>query len=132
MFEAWITSPALQKIIKEYCIGKICSALECGPFIGNILGFDLIVFNNRIEFAMEQCLPLYEISDWKSDVLLEEMMTLHSYKIVHLDINPTNVMYSRKYEKLVFIDFGFSEVIKEDVGFKTETDFRGTIEYISK
>ena len=107
MFEAWITSPSMQKIIKEYCIGKISSALECGPFIGNILGFDMIVFNNRIEFAMEQCLPLYEVSDWKSDVLLEEMMTLHNYKVVHLDINPANVMYSRKYENWFSLTLGF-------------------------
>ena len=51
----WMKSDQMQAVIKEYCIGKISSAIECGPFMKKYFGFDIAVFNNRIEFAMEKC-----------------------------------------------------------------------------
>lgn len=51
--------------------------------------------------------------------------------MVHLDINSWNVMYSPKHCKLVFIDFGFSTIIAEDLGFKTLIGFHGTPEFVS-
>jgi hypothetical protein len=38
-------------------------------------------------------------------------------------------MYSLKLKKLVLIDFGISNVINENVGEKTMTNFIGTFEY---
>ena len=43
-----------------------------------------------------------------------------------MDIKPENIMFSPSQEKLVFIDFGFSELIEEEAGFKTLTSFQGT------
>ena len=60
------------------------------------------------------------------------MVTLHRHKIVHMDIKPDNVMFSPTLNKLVMIDYGFSEVIKEEVGFKTLITFRGTTQFISQ
>ncbi len=50
---------------------------------------------------------------------------------MHMDINWNNIMYSPTYRKNIFIDFGFSEVIAEECGFKTYTSFKGTPQYIS-
>ena len=38
---------------------------------------------------------------------------MHSFKIIHGDIKPDNIMWSAQYNKPVFIDFGFSKCIKE-------------------
>lgn len=43
----------ISKAIQEYSIMKICHALECGPYCPSYFGFDILVFNDRIEFAME-------------------------------------------------------------------------------
>ncbi len=37
---------------------------------------------------------------------------LHRFKIMHQDIKPDNLMYSNTLKKIVFIDFGFSSIIK--------------------
>ena len=38
----------LGKVIKEYCISKICDELGSGPAVSAPFGFDIFVFNNRI------------------------------------------------------------------------------------
>jgi hypothetical protein len=52
----------ISEAIKEYCISKISYALGCGPQIGEeLIGFDMIVFRNRIEFGMENCTVVSEL-----------------------------------------------------------------------
>lgn len=41
-------------------------------------------------------------------------------------------MHSDTFKKLVFIDFGLSEIIKQERGFKSLYSFRGTLEYASQ
>jgi len=41
---------------------------------------------------------------------------MHSRKIIHYDIKPSNICYSEARGKFVFIDFGFSEFIEEEIG----------------
>ena len=57
---------------------------------------------------------------------------MHSFKVVHMDIKPENIGYSPHHKKFVFIDFGFTEFIQEDVGQKTLIKPRGTYFYMSK
>lgn len=40
-------------------------------------------------------------------------------------------MYSRTFNKYVFIDFGLSLINSEAIGFKTKTSFLGTLKYCS-
>jgi serine/threonine protein kinase len=56
---------------------------------------------------------------------------LHRYQIVHGDVNCSNLMFSPTFGKNVLIDFGFSEGLKEECGYKTFTSFRGTPKYVS-
>ena len=95
-------------------------------------GFDLLIFNNRIEFAMERCTSISEFNEKIEADIWRNMATLHQWKVLHMDINPQNIMYSPHFQKVVFIDYGFSEVVEQCQGFKTETAFKGTPEFISK
>jgi serine/threonine protein kinase len=65
-----------------------------------------------------------------SDLKLK-LQLLHAFQLVHLDIKPPNIMYSDSREDLVFIDFGLSKAVKESVGFKSLTNFRGSVSYCS-
>ena len=41
-------------------------------------------------------------------------------------------MFSKTYEKYVFIDFGLSKLFKEPMGYKYHLTFRGTPNYCSR
>ena len=45
----------LDSILKEYFFFKIAAVLGLGPLMENIFGYDLVCYNDRIEFAMELC-----------------------------------------------------------------------------
>jgi len=58
---------------------------------------------------------------------------MHQLSIVHVDIKIVNIMYSKSYKKIVFLDFGTSFCIKNKVGFKkTLNSFYGTYIYASR
>ena len=78
----------------------------------NPFGFDLIIFNDCIEFSMEKCQHISRFGEEDKKSLFEMLVKLHKYKIMHLDINPFNIMYSPYHKRNVFIDFGLSKVIK--------------------
>ena len=67
---------------------KVSDFLDCGPCISSSFGFDLLVFNNRIEFAMEKCLPLKRMDQSHYDSLLGSMARMHKFNLIHSDINP--------------------------------------------
>ena len=56
---------------------------------------------------------------------------MHRFHIVHQDIKPENILYSPEQKRLVFIDFGLSTFIREEVGMKTMTEFVGNLEHCS-
>lgn len=41
---------------------------------------------------------------------------MHNLQIIHGDIKPDNMMWSRYYHKNVFIDFGLSTILKQKKG----------------
>jgi len=51
--------------------------------------------------------------------------------IVHMDIKPDNIAYSSILKSHVFIDFGLSKPIREDIGYKTLIKFSGSINFCS-
>jgi serine/threonine protein kinase len=60
------------------------------------------------------------------------LATIHSLQIIHFDIKPQNIMYSKSFKKTVLIDFGLSKMISEKVGKLTYVpSFRGTYIYSS-
>ena len=61
--------------------------------------------------------------------MIKKLNILHAFQIMHVDIKQANIMYSQLTEDLVFIDFGFSKLIKEKIGFKTKCSFAGSFSY---
>jgi serine/threonine protein kinase len=57
---------------------------------------------------------------------------MHMLQIVHRDIKPANIMYSPTHQRNVFIDFGCTEFIGEELGQKSLTVFKGTTGYCTK
>lgn len=80
--------------IKEYCLLKIASILGVGPKLNNMFGFDLVVYDECIEFCMEECTLFDTITERQSEDLTRKMQILHELQIVHLDIKPQNILFS--------------------------------------
>lgn len=72
---------------------------------------------------MEICEVLENVS---KEQMAHYLQILHYLHIIHGDIKPDNMMWSRTYKKPVLIDFGLSKVLNEKVGFLTFTSFFGT------
>lgn len=58
---------------------------------------------------MEYCFN-YDVSDLL-DPLLLSLRLLHSLHIIHGDVKPENTMWSPKFNKPVFIDFGLTKIL---------------------
>jgi serine/threonine protein kinase len=54
---------------------------------------------------------------------------MHSLGIVHYDIKPDNIMFSRTLSKLLMIDFNLSDITSFPIGKKVPIYFRGTINF---
>ena len=61
--------------------------------------------------------------------LKDKISILHYFHLVHLDIKPPNIMFSPSIEDFVYIDYGFSKLIKENIGFKSKSKYYGSIKY---
>ena len=63
--------------------------------------------------------------------LMKSIHLMHKLNIVHFDIKPDNIMYSPAQGKVVFIDFGLSELVEIGVGQRMKINFRGTLDCCS-
>ena len=86
----------LKRCLKQFCFYKLFSMLGIGPEIVNS-GYDIICFNNCIQFKMELCQPItadfnYEVRGTSIDQckqnLASKLLLMHSLNIVHRDIKP--------------------------------------------
>lgn len=91
--------------IKELFLFKIASALKTGPCVRNYLGFDLLLYRDCVEFAMERC---SEAREGIKEDLNRALRINHLFKLMHLDIKPDNIGYSQQYQRHIFLDFGLS------------------------
>lgn len=122
-----IYNESLRSILKEYFFYRLASTLEFGPRLPNIFGYDIVCYNDAIEFAMELC--EHGLGDEKESFgedLFEGMKKMHTLKMVHRDIKKENVAWSPHFRKWVFLDFGFATFLKEEIGRKSTTNFIGT------
>ena len=123
----------IDAVLREYTLSKIASVLRFGPKMEKIFGYDILSFNDGIEFAMEMC---QKNNPWSSkeeieNDLREGMKKMHSLKIVHRDVKNKNVCWSPSLEKWVFIDFGFAKFIEEPLGRKTRSKYIGTYNFVT-
>lgn len=77
-----------------------------------VLGFDAVLYRTSFEFPMEKCTFLNEFLPENEQTLLQDLGLLHLHKLIHSDINPKNIMFSPLRNRVVYIDFGLSNIIK--------------------
>ena len=65
----------------------------------------------------------------KNELFLN-LKTMHTLRIVHRDVKEVNIGWSEKFEKWVFLDFGFTTCLRESIGEKSQTKFIGTFKYV--
>lgn len=114
-------------------MSKLCAMFKIGPDVETSIQFDLILYENAIQFNMERCLTIewlrrengFDILEFEKDLHLRLKM-LHALRIMHKDIKPENILYSWRFRCYVFCDFGIAEYIKEDIGETSSTIYSGT------
>jgi hypothetical protein len=119
------------KVVKEWSILRVSAALECSPLIEQQLGFDIVVYDDCLQYATERGHALPQLTLREAQLLKEELVLLHRLRVIHSDVKPENIVFSSAFQKPVLIDFGLSEVVEEECGFKTVGGFRGTPNYCS-
>jgi serine/threonine protein kinase len=65
-------------------------------------------------------------------MLKRKLKLLHYFQIIHLDVKPDNIMFSPAKEGMVFIDYGFSRLTSALPGYKSFTNFTGSLNYCSE
>ncbi|MBD2695143.1 AAA family ATPase [Anabaena catenula] len=64
--------------------------------------------------------------------ITKSLSDIHSAKIIHKDINPSNIVFNPKTQQLKIIDFGISTSLsRETLTLKNPTVLEGTLAYIS-
>ena len=79
---------------------------------------------------MEDCELIVE-HNLNKDLLYWNLAVLPFLHIAHRDIKPDNMMLSPSFTKPVFIDFGLSTFVKEEIGHKSLSYFFGSINFCS-
>lgn len=124
-------------MILELAFNKICNALGIGPKVGSPgHGFDLICFNDCIEYYMEKCEPCINPPEGYSPKNIGNRLkycirVMHLLKLIHKDVKPPNLMFSPSIKDLVMVDFGITMAIKEELGYLTKSYREGTFKYMS-
>lgn len=90
--------------------------LGIGPEYHLLMGFDLILFDDCIEFYMEKCSKYdYRPNEHSFDQiklsLKKRVRAMHMICFTHKDIKPENILYSPTKKELVLCDFGISKFL---------------------
>lgn len=125
---------SIENAVREVALSKFCSALGIGPAVETRISFDLVVYDNAIQFHLERCLPFFmkrdQIWRFQSD-LVDNLAALHYFQIIHKDIKPDNILWSNQYGRFVFCDFGISHYVGQQPGEPSETSYEGTYRFMS-
>lgn len=105
-----------------------------------IIPYDLILYEDALQFHLEMCKPIFDTysntylvnladstigNDLRND-LRNCLRVLHNHHITHRDIKPHNILYCERIGKYVLCDFGLATYVKENIGEVSETKRVGT------
>lgn len=64
--------------------------------------------------------------------IVEGLSRIHQARVIHKDINPSNIILNRKTEQIKIIDFGIStQLPKENTPLTSPTSVEGTLPYVA-
>ena len=66
---------------------KLFSDLKIGPKVEPCFGFDVLMFSECIEFGMEACQKITQLT-FDKDSLFTNLAVIHRLRLVHQDIKP--------------------------------------------
>jgi hypothetical protein len=104
----------LAETLSEYCLMKLASHLKVGPQLHERMGYEVVVYRDCIEFAMEYCEEIsfhYQPKEEELHQLKASLLQMHQARLVHLDIKHENLCYSSTHKRLIFVDFGLSKIL---------------------
>lgn len=111
---------------------------------GTVKAYSLENYNNSCAIIMEDFgaesmrnilnkrkLNLNEF--FKISIKITEILSqLHQLKIIHKNINPTNILWNQETDQIKIIDFGISAVLSSEIAaIQNPNEFEGTLSYIS-
>jgi hypothetical protein len=77
-----------ERAVREFSILKICAAMGCAPLLDGFLGFDIVVYDDCLQYVMERGKPFGDMSAEHRAGLRSRLQLMHDFRIVHLDIKP--------------------------------------------
>jgi serine/threonine protein kinase len=82
----------IEDLLREVAISKVCSLFGIGPIVYTDIPYDLVVYNDGIQFHLERCLTLSQCQPHQINSLTSDLKfclsVLHSLHIVHKDVKP--------------------------------------------
>jgi serine/threonine protein kinase len=115
----------VKEVVIECAFAKLCSALGIGVPIGSPdHPYDLVCYEDCIEFFMEKCTPLKaypRIHPLKIEKRLKYcVQVMHTFHLIHKDLKLENTLVTED-EVIVLADFGISAHVKETAGQASAT-----------
>lgn len=111
---------------------------------GVINAYELIRYENSLMMVLEDIQgdslsslykerPMRLPEFWRFAIKIVDCLALiHSEKVIHKDINPSNILLNKKTQKIKLIDFGISiELASENVDAEKPGVLKGTLAYVS-
>lgn len=110
----------VKELVKECALAKLCAALGVGVPVGSPdHPFDLVCYEDSIEFFMEYCQPISECLPKLSAEIEERLKycvgVMHSFHLIHKDIKPANILVTGE-GTVMLADFEISTHVKETAG----------------
>lgn len=110
------------KMVKKYksCITYVNMAED---ELNYYIISEYIPYEDLFDYNEENMLTLRDIKKIFKKICLA-VKQLHDNNIAHLDLKLENIIYNRKKNKIILIDFGYSSLTFEDI-----TEHAGTLDY---